>query len=193
MKVSLKTPDFVVLDEAFSQTDFLDLNAKVLAEDFKLVDHSGTKVLSVSDGMPYRGMPCSFQANEPPFLQENRYRFLFEEVMKQQRLHFPEAKYDRVNLSAWCYTQGTALNWHDDGGAGYQGSFTYYAHREWKPTWGGNLFISEGDVGGRFIYPLPNRLVLMRRGIYHSIQRVDKNAGENCRLSLSGFFLRSLL
>lgn len=43
---------------------------------------------------------------------------------------------------------------------------------------------------GHYICAKPNRLVILRRGILHRIQRVDPNAGDRVRSSLTGFFLR---
>ena len=45
------------------------------------------------------------------------------------------------------------------------------------------------DYGmGTFISPKPNRLVLINKNVVHGITRVDKDAGENIRLTLTGFF-----
>ena len=41
---------------------------------------------------------------------------------------------------------------------------------------------------GTFISPKPNRLVLIGKNVVHGITRVDKDAGENVRLTLTGFF-----
>ena len=43
------------------------------------------------------------------------------------------------------------------------------------------------DYGsGYFIAPKPNRLVIINKHVVHGINRVDKDAGENIRLSISG-------
>jgi len=45
------------------------------------------------------------------------------------------------------------------------------------------------DYGlGTFVSPKPNRLVLIGKNVVHGITRVDKDAGENVRLTLTGFF-----
>ena len=41
---------------------------------------------------------------------------------------------------------------------------------------------------GYFVAPKPNRLVLINKNVVHGITRVDKDAGENVRLTLTGFF-----
>lgn len=41
---------------------------------------------------------------------------------------------------------------------------------------------------GEFVLPKPNRLILINRGTVHGINRVDQDAGENMRITLTGFF-----
>lgn len=46
------------------------------------------------------------------------------------------------------------------------------------------------DYGrGTFISPKPNRLVIINKNVIHGVNRVDKDAGENSRISLSGSIL----
>lgn len=44
---------------------------------------------------------------------------------------------------------------------------------------------------GSFICPKPNRLVVFKPKIWHKITPVSPNAGENYRLSLTGFFMKN--
>jgi Rps23 Pro-64 3,4-dihydroxylase Tpa1-like proline 4-hydroxylase len=41
---------------------------------------------------------------------------------------------------------------------------------------------------GTFVSPKPNRLILINKNVVHGITRVDPDAGENLRISLTGFF-----
>jgi hypothetical protein len=51
-----------------------------------------------------------------------------------------------------------------------------------------DLLMDEGI--GYYVLPKPNRMVVLKPGIIHRINRVDENAGENLRSSITGFFLR---
>jgi hypothetical protein len=118
-------------------------------------------------------------------------------------------------LRIFLYPRGTRLSWHTDAKA-YSGAVIYYAHPTWSPSWGGELFIadisgltkarriSSGmlpyehinryllDKGtGTFVTPKPNRLVLLQGGTYHMLARVDPDAGEHVRSTISGFFVRA--
>ena len=46
-------------------------------------------------------------------------------------------------------------------------------------------------TGGAFVYPRPNRLVLLRGGTLHCIKKVESAAGKSARTSLSGFFFNT--
>lgn len=122
----------------------------------------------------------------------------------------------RYVASAYLYRAGWGLSWHNDAGP-YRGAFAYYIHDEWRGNWGGELMIDPGerltapqhgsvDLGyrqgggfrepsfsasgrGDFVMPLPNRLVVMRQALLHSVNPVSAKAGENMRFSVAGFFL----
>lgn len=92
--------------------------------------------------------------------------------------------------SAWTFGAGHGLEWHGD--TGWVGSYIYYMHPQWRPSWGGEMLIAAGDApcdsGGVFIYPRPNRLVVLRGGAMHCIKKVESAAGRSLRASVSGFF-----
>jgi Rps23 Pro-64 3,4-dihydroxylase Tpa1-like proline 4-hydroxylase len=107
------------------------------------------------------------------------------------------------------------LGWHDDGEE-RTAAYTFYAHPAWAPEWGGELLIGTkrqdntgrgtafrrddtfdelsptvaGVCAGVFVVPLPNRLVVIRSGVPHRINRVEMAAGTNWRVSIAGFFTR---
>jgi hypothetical protein len=126
--------------------------------------------------------------------------------------------WNRMTLSSYIYPCGTRLSWHGDGDV-YTGALTYYCHPRWSPHWGGELLVAETpresliptldyDVApgvdhsridawinayglGHMIVPKPNRLVLMKSGTCHMVNRVDSAAGDNLRMSVVGFTLVS--
>ena len=119
-------------------------------------------------------------------------------------------------VAAYLYRAGWCLPWHEDIGD-YRGAFAFYIHDEWRGNWGGELmmlpeerlfepvkgavdlgfkqgagfpqpaFVAQGR--GEFVMPVSNRMVFMKQGLIHSINRISPLAGENMRFSLSGFFL----
>jgi hypothetical protein len=123
-------------------------------------------------------------------------------------------KSDWVALSAktLLYPANTGLQWHDDA-AFYRGAFTFYYHPEWNALWGGELLVAAQDERipswkprhlfdnrltsaallrqgiGRYVMPLPNRLVLIGPRVYHMIARVTASAGDHLRASVAGFFV----
>lgn len=117
-----------------------------------------------------------------------------------------------LSFSLWQYPAGTRLGWHNDAGNGRTGEFILYLHEQWRPSWGGELIVLDAfspleveglPVAQRFaaienivassrstltaIHPRPNRLVMVRAGTCHYINRVDSAAGSARRRSLTGF------
>jgi hypothetical protein len=104
--------------------------------------------------------------------------------------------------SAWTYPSGTGLEWHSD--TGWLAGYIYYMHPAWRAAWGGELLVATDgppspaarvesvcESGGVFIYPRPNRLVLLRGGTLHCIKKVESTAGGAARTSVSGFFFNT--
>ncbi len=127
-----------------------------------------------------------------------------------------KVEWNRLTISSYIYPAGVRLSWHGDGDV-YTSALTYYCHPRWSPHWGGELLVAntpssefiptlDYDVSpgvdhsrldawinayglGYMIVPKPNRLVLMRAGVCHMVNRVDQSAGDNLRMSVVGFTL----
>lgn len=93
--------------------------------------------------------------------------------------------------SAFAYPPGARAAWHTDDHE-YRGAFIYYVHDRWEKDWGGELLLEDQLLGvgdGHYVAPLPNRLVILKGGIPHSVTRVSARTGGLARTSLSGFFV----
>ncbi len=118
---------------------------------------------------------------------------------------------------AYLYGRGDALSWHDDS-SGRAGSYAYFVQPSWSASYGGELHVADASLRpdpckpagaakrevrqslvtrhlltagcGRFIVPKPNRLVVMSSGALHAVRRVETDAGDWVRGSISGFFLK---
>lgn len=126
------------------------------------------------------------------------------------------SSWGELTMRSYIYPRGSKLSWHNDAET-YAGAFTYYAHPYWGSTWGGELLVAEvppfhemkkkPQVGphlshewedeyllehgvGQWISPKPNRCVIMASGVYHSVNRVDPDAGDHSRVSVVGFMLK---
>jgi hypothetical protein len=124
------------------------------------------------------------------------------------------SSWTHFTVCPYVYPAEAGLGWHTDGHV--SGAYIYYAHSQWRPHWGGELLVaySETDCApyttssrgilrnevlesalsqglGYYFAPLPNRIIFLRAHTPHMIKTVDRAAGDNLRLSLSGFFLRS--
>lgn len=123
-------------------------------------------------------------------------------------------KWSHIAFSCSLYPPGCGLGWHAD--KGHSAAFIYYVHPEWHDDWGGELLLERpcdggavdgsqgarhrefygaisqanavGQGDGRFLAPLPNRLVVFRSGVRHMVKKVDPAAGGAFRAAISGFF-----
>ncbi|MEV5545430.1 2OG-Fe(II) oxygenase [Streptomyces sp. NPDC052309] len=110
--------------------------------------------------------------------------------------------WDYFTCTPYLYPAGSGLSWHDDAKE-RSGSFVLYLHDEWRSTWGAELLIAMDTNGrnasveryqgvhtdlGTYVAAVPNRLVVIKAGTPHSVKSVSTRAGENLRMSMTGFF-----
>jgi hypothetical protein len=100
-----------------------------------------------------------------------------------------------IIAKVYAYQRGAKATWHTDAGP-YSGAFVFYAHERWKKDWGGQFLYDEDTssadadpTDGRFVAPVPNRLLVVRGGTPHTVANVAQSAGDNQRLSVAGFFV----
>src|SRR5262245_22743361 len=202
MKVVLKNEQVCVIDDLLPVHEFNRLWQGLQTEPFRTPQVGGTwqKVWRLTGGTPLKGSERSAKTGD----YMDAAWDAFEEVRKAHREFLTKTK---LAITSYIYPPGTKLAWHSD--HGYGGTFTYYCHPRWSATWGGELLVAltretkqrtEGldhawqdefllaQGHGLYIACKPNRLVLQKEGIWHAINRVDPDAGDNVRVSIVGFF-----
>lgn len=201
-----ETEDFVIYDDVLDADQFNNVWTSVQHEDFLMPHISGwSKVWRITDGVCMGSK--DYSTLESPF---NNYMDLMQFfIVNTAKMHANIVEeWDKIILRSYLYPRGTKLNWHND--LGYAGAAIFYAHPKWSSTWGGELMLartpptgnlppphldhSQEDTFletygmGTYITCKPNRLVITRPGVWHSINRVDDDAGDHCRAAVVGFF-----
>lgn len=201
-----ETEDCAVYDDVLEPAQFEAMWTAVQHEEYLTPHVSGwSKVWRLTDGSCIGGR--DYDSTNCPFGNYvDLANMMFTNVAKAHPSLVPT--WSRITIRSYLYPRGTKLSWHND--LGYEGAAIYYVHPEWCSTWGGELMLArtppETDIGsphldhrhedrflatygvGTYITCKPNRLVLTRPGVWHSINRVDADAGDHCRASVVGFF-----
>jgi hypothetical protein len=208
MKKITETNEFVVYDELLGMDNFQQVQQAIHAEDFSIPHiEKWLKVWRLSDGLAMGSE--NYSIKNAPF---NNYMDLiskyFIEIANQHTAIV--GKYNDIVLRCYLYGRETKLNWHND--KGYIAAGIFYAHPYWASTWGGELMLAhtpqiDGPMPnpcldhafedkflehyglGQYITCKPNRLVLTKGGVWHSINRVDKDAGDHIRTSIVAFYI----
>ena len=127
----------------------------------------------------------------------------------------PGSDWIALTATPYIHPPGVGMSWHADEIL-YTGAFSFFVHPEWDAEFGGEFLVYDdgirkarpgswknrladplsmpatnvpGHTGGRFIEPIPNRLIVIKRGVMHKVQRVSPLAGSHVRASVTGFFL----
>lgn len=198
--------DFVVYDEVMDDNQFSLVWNAVQAEEYAMPHMGGwSKVWRATDGSPIGSK--NYEPSDKPFGNYmDAMNFYISGAAKMHPSIVPS--WDKLMLRSYLYPRGTKLNWHND--MGYLAAAILYVHPEWASTWGGELMIAktpdrpdlpsphldhreedrflETYGMGTYITCKPNRLVLTRGGVWHSINRIDADAGDHCRAAVVGFF-----
>lgn len=206
MNKIVETEDFVIYDNVLEDKQFEEVWNSVQNEDYLTPHINGwSKVWRLTDGSCIGGK--SYEISQAPF---GNYMDLMQFVIANAANTHQNllGKWSNLVLRSYLYPRNTKLNWHND--LGYSGAAIFYAHPEWASTWGGELMIAKTPEYetipsphldhkfedkfleffgcGTYITCKPNRLVLTRPGVWHSINRVDPDAGDHCRATVVGFF-----
>jgi hypothetical protein len=206
----LEHRDHLDLWDAFQQTALSPDGAGAWNRVYRLMD--GEEPASTKSRLREPSLQDGTIAGSPPAPPPLR---LFSEklsiLMTGDAPPIAVAPWTGFSQSAWIYRPNTGLEWHSD--TGWLAGYIYYAHPAWRSSWGGELLVGTDDTpsvaapprsdepqsareavcrtGGVFIYPHPNRLVLLRGGIMHCIKKVESTAGNAFRASVSGFFFNT--
>lgn len=219
MGPTFQDPRIVVYDNLLSPDHLRSVWEQVQREKYKVPERNGDwiKVWRLTDGVSVSS--ADYRHSKRPFAGalETIAARVVELARKHPEIAGREgADWVDITLRAYLYPRGSKLSWHDDT-ASYTGAFSFYAHPIWGSTWGGELLVADtsgfeavregattgpyldrewedryllGNGHGRFFSAKPNRLVLSSAGLYHAINRVDPDAGDHVRASISGFFMR---
>lgn len=207
MKKVTETKDFVIYDDVLNKDQFEKVWQNIQSEEYGFPHvQSWNKVWRVTDGSPIGTKNYDILEGKPYNNYIDLISFIILELAKlHTNIIHP---WKNLSLRSYLYPRETKLNWHND--LGYTGAAIFYAHPYWASTWGGELMIAQTPEGecsspphldhrredsflneygvGTYINAKPNRLVLTRPGVWHSINRVDKDAGDHCRATVVAFF-----
>lgn len=214
MLPTIKTQDFAVFDDFLSVADLEKLRAHMSGVGFSYVKsfRARSRVFGILDGDPLvapsviHHHPDSIRG-ATPYPSGSAMDIWVESMDRATEDLSPwigerGAAWDFFTCTPYLYPLGSGLSWHDDA-KGRAASYVFYLHDEWKASWGAELLIADRECPdhrsetinhiqvasfGTYVTPRPNRLVVIKAGTPHTVKRVDVNAGENVRTSVTGFF-----
>ena len=210
MRGVTENAQFRVQDGVLSPQAFADLQRLLGEATFEKVHQPGRGYAwRPEDGEPTATPPCFHDSPEP-------WASPLFEVLLQPEAFLPlvSTTWKAVSARAFKHSAGSGLSWHTDD-PGYAGAWIYFAHPAWDCHWGGELLMADpscqgrqwrqsgeaslrsetalvGEVGvGSWLFPKPNRLVVIAAGQMHRVNPVTAGAGGQARTTVSGFFLRA--
>lgn len=135
------------------------------------------------DGGVMKAPRWSTHPGEPSFPHEVTH--LFDKAMLVTAPYLiPGQLHYHLTMTPFAYPAGAGMPWHDDGNAVC--SFIYYVS-PWLMDWGGELMLRTDLNQGEYLAPVPNRFVVVGKGVKHKVNPVNFRAGAEVRFSIAGF------
>lgn len=207
--------NFTVVDDVLSPNAFSDLWRSVQALKYDFPGSEWMRLWPLSDPQPVMSGP--FRWSERPCGHGmDLYIDAFKNCVDDRRgcLSGASAWVD-IAFRVFLHGRGSRMVAHSDAPK-YVGAGVFYAHPKWDANWGGeicfpsmsggvdcaNMSVSgesltnsvlneavQAKAFGTYVSPRPNRLVLIRGGTIHSINRIDSDAGAAVRCSITSFLM----
>ena len=210
MRTVTDNAQFRVQDEVLPPEAFADLQRLLAGAAFEKVHQPGRGYAwRPEDGDPSATINCFHDGAEPWASS------LFEALLRPEASRpLVDTGWKTVSARAFRHFAGSGLSWHTDDPS-YVGAWVYFAHPTWDCHWGGELLVADpscqgrqwrqsgeasrrsenalvGEMGvGSWLFPKPNRLVVIAAGHMHRVNPVTAGAGGHARTTVSGFFLRA--
>jgi hypothetical protein len=221
------SPDLIIFDDVLSPGDFTKLFRHINSLSYRSVHENGWhKVWRLHDGSPLTSEAGWYHPAIQDLPRKGSYptRTPIDSLIGwiadnlpaiQSIVGAPTVDWCRFSFASWVYPPGSGLSLHSDGDR-YSGAFTYFAHPDWGPHWGGHLVVLDGQTAlpgaeaeelsppflyareesarafdpglGLAVFAKPNRIVFISPNVQHMVTRVDVNAGQTARVSVAGFF-----
>ena len=217
MRTVTDNPQFRVHDDMLPDQAFVDLNRLLAEAPFEKVHQPGRGYAwRTEDGEPEATSPC-FHDGPAPWAAPALDALLQHAEALRPLVGTRGRDWKALSARAFRHGAGSGLSWHTDDKS-YAGAWIFFAHREWDCHWGGELLVADPSCRGRqwrvrksetpelkirsenallaevgvgcYIFPKPNRLVVIAGGHAHRVNPVTPAAGSHARTTLSGFFLR---
>lgn len=210
MKKVLEGEKYIVYDDVLEKEIFAKIN-KAAQEDQYSIPHidKWLKVWRINDGFTMGSNSYEYKKEDEIDSNKNYMNFICYYFKELAKLNVNiVGDWNTIILRTYLYGRNTKLSWHND--AGYLAAGIFYIHSYWASTWGGELLLAntpeiehtpnpcidhsfedkflEHYGFGQYITCKPNRIVLTKGGLWHSINKVDEDAGDNIRMSIVAFF-----
>ncbi len=153
MNKVVKGEGYLVFDDFLHQDELLAIQLYLQFENYFLVHSQGwSKSWRMNDGEPLASMSYMYSLltekttlNDNVILQGIHILSVKISTISARLRDFLGADWNAFSLTTFLYPAGSGLGWHEDDGQ-YKGAYIFYAHPQWKPDWGGELFITHQSV-----------------------------------------------
>lgn len=165
MKITFESEWYIVIDDLLDKEVFDKLHLQIDSLAYVPLVYGDDKVYKSNCGDIYKN-DKKYWYDKPE--ESPKYIQLFMEAIhgagKTEAKNVILGEFTNFGMFVTAYRQGAELSWHIDG-YDFKGAYSYYAHKEWGHSWGGNLMLADPKTTYNvFTDPGPDIKI---EGMYH--------------------------
>lgn len=215
-KIIKQTDRYIVVDDLMDRTEYLALVGAI--QDLRYDDPGSEwrKLWPLTDSPPLQSGYFRWSERPCGYGLDVAIENISSELFAARSTNFIGATWGDIAFRVYLHGRGSRLQCHSDSPL-YAGAAVFYAHYEWRSYWGGELVFPDVDnkanhqpvIGdgpilnkglrlmmeekfcGEYVAPKPNRLVIIKGGVWHYTNPVDYAAGDNIRVSIATFLQKT--
>ena len=145
MKVTLETEQFIVIDDFLDKELFNKLHLQLDSLAYSALTYGHDKVYKSSCGDIYKNEKKYWfnkPDDSPPVIKNFMDQIWNVGFNTGRNIVQP---FTNFGMLVHAYRAGAELSWHIDA-MQFKGAYSFYAHKEWSHTWGGNLLLASPDT-----------------------------------------------
>ena len=146
MKVTLENDQYIVIDDFLDKEVFDKLHLQLDSLAYVRLVYGHDKVYKASCGDIYKN-DKKYWYDKPE--KSPKYIQLFMDAVhsagENEAKNVINSDFTNFGMLVHAYRAGAELSWHIDA-MQFKGAYSYYVHKEWSHTWGGNLLLAHPDT-----------------------------------------------
>jgi Rps23 Pro-64 3,4-dihydroxylase Tpa1-like proline 4-hydroxylase len=143
MKITYESNQAIVIDNFLKEICLKEIQTQVECLKLKQLEYGDDKIYKLNCGTIYKS--DKKYKYDSLAMAPLPIRDFMKTIHATAKEHSFLGAWKNFSCMAHAYASGAELSWHRDAG-NFTGAYTFYLHKHWMHTWGGNMLIASPDT-----------------------------------------------